>query len=224
MYGKVKLSKRQIKEDKFTAFMLHAKHQLEENWQFYLIGVVVVILAVVATIYYTNNRETRKQDAADRYAAAVREYRTGNTQLATMGLNELVEEYSGDQSAEQALFLLGNINLETRNYAEAIRFYQMYVDKYRDNKLNRAAAFAGMAASQENQGAYPDAAKQFAAAYDSYPDGPMAGDYQMSAMRCYLAANDSAQARAHLDVIKDKFKGTDLEKKAVRLFTEKTES
>jgi len=224
MYGKTKLTKRQMKEDKFTVFMLNAKNQVLDNWQYLVVGLVVVILAVTGTVYYFNSRQAQKQEAASRFARALMDYRAGNNQVAIMGLNQVVEEYGGDEVAEQAILLLGNINYETRNYPEAIRHFEMYLSKYRKSPFNRTAALAGIASSLENQGQYREAAEKFVAAYNEYPNGPMIGDYQMSAMRNFLEGGEVDQAKTYLELITNEFDDTDLADRAVRLFSEKSRS
>jgi len=222
MYGKTKLTKRQIKEDKFTVFMLSAKNQFLDYWQYLVIGLVVVILAIVGAVYYFNSLQSQEKEAATRFARAFMDYRGGNNQVAIMGLSQIVEEYGDNDVAEQATFLLGNINYEIRNYSEAIRYYEQYLSKYHDNKLNRSAALAGIAASLENQGQYREAAEKFVAAYNEYIDGPLIGDYQISAMRNYLEVGEIERARVHLEVIKEKFDGTELVNRAIRMFSEKS--
>ena len=224
MYGRTKLTKRQIKEDKFTVFMLKAKNQVLDNWQYLVVGLVVVVLAVTGTVYYFNSRQAQKQEAASRFARALMDYRSGNNQVAIMGLNQVVEEYGGDEVTEQAILLLGNINYEIRNYPEAIRYFELYLSKYRKSRFNRAAALAGIASSLENQGQYREAAEKFVAAYNEYPNGPMIGDYQISAMRNFLEVGEVDQAKTYLELITDEFDGTDLADRAVRLFSEKSRS
>lgn len=224
MYGRTKLTKRQIKEDKFTIFMLKAKNQVLDNWQYLVVGLVVVILAVTGTVYYFNSRQAQKQEAASRFARALMDYRSGNNQVAIMGLNQVVEEYGGDEVTEYAVFLLGNINYEIRNYPEAIRYFELYLLKYRQSRFNRAASLAGIASSLENQGQYREAAEKFVAAYNEYPNGPMIGDYQVSAMRNFLEVGEVDQAKTYLELITNEFDDTDLADRAVRLFSEKSRS
>jgi len=224
MYGRTKLTKRQIKEDKFTIFMLKAKNQVLDNWQYLVVGLVVVILAVTGTVYYLNSRQAQKQEAASRFARALMDYRAGNNQVAIMGLNQVVEEYGGDEVTEYAVFLLGNINYEIRNYPEAIRYFELYLLKYRQSRFNRAASLAGIASSLENQGQYREAAEKFVAAYNEYPNGPMIGDYQVSAMRNFLEVGEVDQAKTYLELITNEFDDTDLADRAVRLFSEKSRS
>jgi len=224
MYGKVKLTKRQIKEDKFTTFMLNAKHQFLENWQYFVIGIAAVILIIVAIVYYFNSRAAARLEAAEQLSSAIMDYRSGTPDVALLSLNEITIDYPGTEMADQATFLLAKIHFEQRNFTEAMRYYQKYVNEFKENKLRRASALGGIAACYENQGSFGEAGRQYAAALEAYPDGPFEGDFSMGAMRSFLLAGDSETARRHLENIKEKFPGTDLERKAIRLFHEKSSS
>ncbi|MEA3297178.1 MAG: tetratricopeptide repeat protein [candidate division Zixibacteria bacterium] len=221
MYQKVKLSKRQIKEDKFTAFMLKSKSMVLDNWQFVVIGVVAAALIVTAVVYYAESRVTRDNEAATKLSRAVLDYRNGNFQVAIMGFSQIIEDFEGEYAARQAMFLLGNANLQIRNYQEAISHYEKYLLSYKKDKLTRAGSHAGIACCYENQGEYLKAAGKYVEAYDEFPNGPLIGDYLISAMRNYLEVDDTAQARIRLDQIRKEFKGTNLTDRATRIFMEK---
>lgn len=220
MYGKVKLTKRQIKEDKFTAFMLNAKHQFMENWQYYIIGLIIVILLITAVVYYIDNQKAQEFELSKKYVSAIQDYRGGESQMAILGLTQIVDENPGSKIAEQSLYLLGKFNLELRNYSEAERYFNMFLDKYPNNSNYTAASKAGIATGFENQGQFNEAAVAFGDAYDLAPDGPMTGDYQYAAMRNYLLAGDFDNALVHLNMIKELFSGTDFENRATRLYKE----
>ena len=111
MYGKVKLTKRQIKEDKFTAFMLNSKQQVEVNWQYLAIAVIVIILGVVGSIYYLDSIKEASRQAATKMAKGNLEFRGGNSQVAILTFTEIINNYGGTKSAEQATFMLGKVNL-----------------------------------------------------------------------------------------------------------------
>lgn len=219
MYQKVKLSKRQIKEDKFTAFMLKSKGWFEDNWQFVAIGVVVVIIAAVGLSYYVSSQQTSQQQAAMDLARAMGDYSGGNIQLAKSSLEGLVEEHGGI-IAQKATFMLGKINYQTRNYQQAIEWWQKYASKYRDNKLNLAAALAGIAACHEDQARYDEAAAKFEEAYQAFPDGPLASDYLTGAMRNYLMLGQADEAFDKLEIITQEYEGTSVAQNATRLFYE----
>ncbi|MDH3891471.1 MAG: tetratricopeptide repeat protein [candidate division Zixibacteria bacterium] len=220
MYDKVKLTKRQIKEDKFTAFMLKARTWFIDNWQLAVIGVAAVVLIAVAGVYYSRSQAAQSEEAATRFARALLDYRNGSNQVAIMGFSQVVDEYSSDEAAEQATFLLGKVNYKIRNYEEATRYFEMYLTQYRENRLSRGAAQAGIASCHEEQAAYAEAADRFQKAFDEYPDGPLGGDYLAGAMRNHFKTGDLEKAAANLDTIKVRYKGSELVNRAIRSFAE----
>lgn len=221
MQGKVKLSKRQMKEDKFTTFMLTAKSEIMQNWQFAVIGVVIVALVVIGVVYFFNSLQNKHREASVKFANAVTAYRSGSNQAAILGLTEIVENYSGEGLAAEATFLLGKINFDTKNYPEAERYYQQYADKNKEDKLKLAAAIAGVAASLENQGKYEEAKAKYIAAFDAYPDGPLAADYDLSALRMAIKTADAETAKQRLQSIESIGVGnSDLITRAKRIFYE----
>ncbi|MEA2031311.1 MAG: hypothetical protein U9N55_06935 [candidate division Zixibacteria bacterium] len=222
--GKVRLTKRQMKEDKFTTFMLSSKHQFLENWQFYVIGVIVVALLIVAGVYYINSQKEAAVRDSKAYANAMMENRNGNRQVAIAGLTELIESTSDKELLEKSTYALGNINFEIRNYSEALRYWKMYVKQFQNNSLNLSAAFGGMGAVHENQAQFDEAASDYVAAVEAFPDGPIEGDYLYSAERNYLLAGNVEKAQAQLDIIKEKYEDTDLYKRAARFFGENSQT
>lgn len=224
MQKKVKLSKRQIKEDKFTTFMLESKQKFLENWQFYIIGIVGVVLVIAAIGYYFNSQSTKEEESAFKFARALLDYRNGNNQIAILSLNQIVDDYGGTTVAREATYMLGQVNFENKNYPEAIRFFEKYTRDYHDNKFYMAAALAGIAASNENQGNYSVAGQKYTEACQAFPDGPMYGDYQLGAVRNFVLADQMDEAQLHLNIILDKYKGTSTAINAERLFYEKGQS
>ncbi len=130
MHGKVKLTKREIKEDKFATFMLTAKDQFTENWQYVAIGGAVLVLLVAAVSTTSHPSPRRNVEAAQKLATAQMDFRSGNTQVAIMSLNQIVDEVRRERPPEQALFLLGKVNFESKNYPEAIRYFEQFISKY----------------------------------------------------------------------------------------------
>jgi len=224
MQSKVKLTKRQIKEDKFTTFMLSTKRQFQDKWQFYVAGVVAVVLIAVAVSWYISDMAAHKAEAEAKFARAVLDYQSGDNQVALLGFDQLLDEYGSTDVAEQATYLLGNIHLSNKNYEDAIHYFEIYLDRYRDDQLNRAAAQAGIAAAQEDLGNYAEAAASFAKAGEMFPDGPLAADYEAGAVRNYLNAGDEEAAEAHYQIIREKYADTDPGRTAIVLFNEKGHS
>lgn len=221
MYGKVKLTKRDLKEDKFATFMLTSKSRLQDSWQFVVIGIVIAVLFVVAMVFYMDSQDIKASEAGQKMSRAMIDYRSGNNQVAILTLNQLLEEYADDPVINDATYMLGKINYSTRNYSEAIRYWELYLKNFSQDLLYRASALAGIGACYEDQGDYVQAAQQFSNAIDEYPEGPQVGDYAFNAMRNYLTTGDKKLGRAFYERIKEDFRGTLLAQKADRTFAEK---
>jgi len=204
--------------------MLNSKQQLEENWQYFAIGAVVVILAVVGIIYYLNSIEDSGQLAAVQLSQANMQYRQGNSQVAILTLTDILSKYGNTSFAEQATFMLGKVNLETRNYEEAKLYFEMYLEKYQNDPLNRAAAMSGLGVALENQGKYAEAANMFEKAANEFPESALLADLHLGAMRNYLMAGQVEKARGHFDIINERFQGTGMAERAARLFYEKSQT
>ena len=220
MQGRVKITKRQIKEDHFTTFMLTARDRFFENWVPVTVGALAVVVAIVAVVFYANSREASAREAADRYAQAMTEYRSGNRDAAMISLQNMIDEYAGGNVAEQATYVLGRMYLLDRNYPEAMRYYQLFIDNFKDSHLHRAASFGGLAICHENQGESALAAAKFEEAIAADPDGPNVGDYHLGALRNYLTAGDEASARIKVDALQADFAGSQWEQTGLRLFYE----
>lgn len=222
MYGKVKISKRQMKEDKFTSFILKNKQTFIDNWQYMLIGLAIVVLVIFGINYYLSSQDQELVEASQSYSNALIDYNNGNAELALLSLDQILSDYSGTPVARQANFTLAKFNMASNNFAEAARYFQMYIDNYKDDKLMLSSAYAGLAACLENQANYTEAATTFITAYNTLPEGPLASDYHIGAMRCYLMAGDVASAQTQLDEIKELYDGTEAANKAILLFAEKS--
>ncbi len=198
MAEKVKLTRRQIKEDKFTAFMLQSRDRVIDHWQYVAIGVVGILLIIAVIVYLVNQNQTVATEAQDAYSQAYQEFQIGNNQMAVLALNQVVEEYGDQPVAGKAAFLLGRLNLQQRNFPESERFFEMYIDRYGDEPLNVAAAHAGIAAVLESRAEFIPSGNKYEQAARVYADGPLAATYLGNAVRVYLAADDTTAARIAL--------------------------
>lgn len=225
MQSKVKLTKRQVKEDRFTTFMLTSKDklqsELESKWQYYVVGFVLIVVLIWAVAWQLERQAASDIEAGEALSRAIATYQSGDEQVAILELTQILQDYGNSDEAATAVFLLGNANLSVRNYGEAIRYYQMYLDDFGGNKLDRAAALAGIAAAQEDQGQYAEAAASFVLAAEAFPGGPLEPDYELGALRNYLTGGNTDLAEARLTVLVENYDGTDWANRANRLFAEK---
>lgn len=222
--GKVKLTKRQIKEDKFTTFVLSSRQQVQDNWQFLVIGAVIVVLLIVAVVYYFDSKTKAINEVALDYAKAVGEYRSDNKLVASNMFQQIITDNKDIQITEKSTFMLGKINYDMRNYTEAIRYWEQYTTQFKTDLLSISAAYAGIGASHENMSQYAQGAEFYQKAIDAYPEGPLEGDYYSGSMRNYILAGDNEKAKEQLDLMKEKFEETDLYVRAARYYGEKSQA
>lgn len=216
MRNKVKITKRQIKEDRFTTNMLLAKDWIMENWQMVSIVAAIAVIIIVAVAYFINVGKSRETEASDRYYRAMAEFRRQNYQPAILEFTSIADDYSG-QIAGLAQFNLANAHFESKNYDEAITNFQKYIDKFHGDKLMTASAYAGIGASLENKSEFGAAADKFMEAINYYPDSPGAPDYYLGAVRNYVMAGDADKADKTLKELQEKFSGSNQARSATRL-------
>lgn len=221
MHSKVKLSKREIKEDKFTAFVLTAKDQFAESWQYVVIGAVVVVLIVAGTVFFISNRSSQQVEGTEKLSKAIADYHNNNTQVALLSLGQIATDYSGEV-ADEATFMLGKLNLETQNFAEARKQFEDYLSRSTGDKLKRASAIAGLAGCLEGEAKYAEAAAKYLEAAKEFPGGPQDEEFQINAMRAFLEAGDTEKAKIQLGELKKQFKGSGKVYRAEMLLAEKT--
>lgn len=216
MRSKVRITKRQIKEDKFTNFMLRTKEQFLDNWQVIAISAAVVVLVIVATVYFVNLKSAQRLEASSRLSGALAEYRRQNYQVAILELGSIADEYSG-RIAGMALFYLGNAHYEIKNYDEAIATFQRFIDESHVDRLTTTSAIAGIASCYENKQEFLAAGDKYYEALDYYPESPSAPDYYLGAVRNYVMGGDKEKTEKTLAELKEKFPNTDYTHSAVRV-------
>ncbi|MCX6827038.1 MAG: tetratricopeptide repeat protein [candidate division Zixibacteria bacterium] len=185
MRTKIKLTKQQIKEDKFTNFILRTRDQIEGNWQAVAIVMAVIVLLIGGTIYYIRARSAGQEEALGRLSRAVAELRRQNYQVAILEFKNLSDNYGGYVGG-MALFNLANAYYGSKNYDEAIVQYQKYIDGYHLDRLTTASAAAGIAFGLESKQQFKAAGDKFFEVARDYPDSPEAPDFFLGAIRNYV--------------------------------------
>jgi tetratricopeptide (TPR) repeat protein len=105
---------------------------------------------------------------------------------------QLLDEYSGSPSAERALFLLGSLESERENYAEAREYFSSYIKKYADGPLALSAK-ESLAYIFEQEGDYQKAIESFKELEKSVSDAKKA-DIQLALARNYRSFGQKEEA------------------------------
>ncbi len=216
MGTKIKLTKQQMKEDKFTNFMLQSRDWILENWQIVTIAVAAIIVISAGAAYYSNMKSGQAEEAADRFAEAIGKYRQQNYQVAILDFNRIADDYSGPVAAS-AVFYAANSYFESKNYDEAIINYQNYIDKYHIDEITTSSAVAGIAACYEVKQEFQTAAEKYLEATHLYPGLSGEPDYLLGAVRNYINAGMAAEVQQTLDKLNGDYAGTNQQRVATQL-------
>ncbi|MFH2034877.1 MAG: tetratricopeptide repeat protein [Candidatus Zixiibacteriota bacterium] len=208
MGSKVKITKRDMKEDKFTTSMILAKNWLEEHWQIVAIIAAIIAVVIIGAVYMSKMQEGKRLEGIEKLTSAITKLRQLNYQEAILDFNAIVDDNSGDVAAT-AQFYLANAHYESRNYDEAMNNYEKYINKYHHDKLMTASAYAGIGACLENKQEYLTAGDKYLQAVNYYPKSASAADYYLAAVRNYVLAKDAGKAEIAYEQMGENFKNTD---------------
>lgn len=214
-----RITKRQLKEDKFVTYYFKAIDFVEKYSRHIVIGLGAVVLVSAALFYHTKKQAEKDASAVVELSKAHQEYASSNYESATVILKNLIENYGGTKSAELAKFYLANNYFELKSHSEAEKYYRDFADDNDDDVLT-ASALAGVAACLEEQGKFAEAADMYKKIADEYPDGVFAAENLFHSARCYLLAGNQQAARDTLSKLREKYPDSTLENDAQVLLAE----
>jgi len=198
---KKKITKQELKEDKFVKFTLQAKSYLDENYQKIMraalgLGAIIIILV----FYYYNSQETNKE-ANSQLGIAEIEYTNGNLQKASDRLARLIEEYDGTDAADKGMFLLANIFYQQKRFDEAQVYFDKFVSAYSGSNILLASGYAGLAACEEVNENFAEAANLYEQAADLAPQFPESDNYYYLSALCYKRVGNFDKARSIFELL-----------------------
>jgi outer membrane protein assembly factor BamD (BamD/ComL family) len=204
MMSPQRITKREIKQDKFVTFSFKLTEWIQKhlNQVLTVAGAVIVVAAVV--IYLVSSQAKRERQAAELFGSANLELQSGNISGAVSDLQALVTRYGSSKMAGQATYYLASAYYYARDYAQAETWFQKYLDQYGKDVLLASSAQAGIADCHMQTGDYSHAGDEFLKAISMYPSGFMAPQYLMEAASAFAQAGRKDQAKEALDrVISD---------------------
>ena len=143
-----RLTKRQIKEDKFVTYYLKAQDFINQNSRYVMWGIIGIPVAIFASFVFSNIQKGKEQSANIELSKARIDYFAENYESAISTLNNLAENYAGTKSGKKGLYYLANAHFMSSNFDEAEKNFRQFLDKSSDLDL-MVSALAGIAACQE---------------------------------------------------------------------------
>jgi outer membrane protein assembly factor BamD (BamD/ComL family) len=200
---KRKITRHNLKEDKFVKTTLQVKTYFDENYTQVVTTVLIVFAVVVFIIGYRYYSEQAGQEANTNLGIAQVEYTNGNLDKAMQRLLVILERHSGSDAADQAIFLLANIYYQQKNYEQASFYFEEFVDSYSGSDVLLASGYAGLAACREIEENFVDAGQYYEHAADIAPNFSEADNYRYLSGLSYKKANDYDRARSQFKQIVD---------------------
>lgn len=222
---KKKLTKKEIKEDKFVEFYYKTQSYIVENKNKVLMYVGAFAIVVVAVILFLNYRSSRNEEAGKLLSRVMDLYEQGayleviegkhGTNL--VGLKKIVEDYGSTENGETAKIYLANAYAFLGQYDKA---FELYEDYGGSNDIYKAASLAGQAGYYANKGDFEKAGNLFKKAANVSEINPSRPDYLLRAGINFMKAGQKDEAKALFQIIKDDYKTSTAFAHVDRYFTE----
>ena len=125
-----RITRREIKEDRFIQFIYSANDYIAGHVQEILIGVGVVVIASVAGAWFANSRQASDEAAARLLAPAQTAMQNNRTEDAIPIYQRILTDHGGAEGSREATLGLANAFFRTGNTDEAKRYYEKYISDY----------------------------------------------------------------------------------------------
>jgi tetratricopeptide (TPR) repeat protein len=200
---KKKLSKKEIKQDKFVEFYYKAQDFIRENQKKVLIYVGAFAAVIVLVFFYSNYRSSQNEEAGALLSKVMEFYDAGSYLEAIegkqgtpkiKGLKEIVSEFGSTENGETAKIYLANSYAFLGQYDKA-SYYSVKKDYAKAAKLYKQAAFIS----------------------ESNPNRP---DYLLQAGINFMKDNKNEEAKNLFQIIKDDYKASNAHAQVDRYFLE----
>ena len=146
-----KMTKKEIKEDKFVEVALSAKAYVEENYKLVSIIVASVFGIILLLMVWNYYQKTISDESSALLGQAQLEYQNLNYSKAKEFITRLMDEYSSTDACDQGIFLYANLLYQEKNYAEAKDLFKEFIDSYSGSDILAASGLAGYAACLEQE-------------------------------------------------------------------------
>lgn len=204
-----RISRREMKEDRFILWLYEISSEIDRHWKSLTATVVVVVACVAGWYYWSDMQTVNLVEAGQVFAPGQTAMQDSRYEDAIPIFERVVTEYGGTSVALEATIELANASFQTGDFEKARTYYQAYLDEYGSQDAHYwLAARSGLAACDEEEEKYEEAANQYLVLADEDPESYLAPGFLLDAARCYGAAEQKDQARALYDRVVENYAST----------------
>ncbi|HID09891.1 MAG TPA: tetratricopeptide repeat protein, partial [Candidatus Latescibacteria bacterium] len=190
-----RLTKKEVKQDKFVTAVFRAWVLVRERYRELGAGVLGVLAVVGVVNLWASHRERREAEAWELLAEGQIAWAQGDTARASGVYRELRERFWGTKAAARACLALGDIALSKGLYDEAEKAYRTCLDRYGKDEVLAFAASYGIGTCLENLGKYEEAAEAYRKFARRHPKSPLAPEALWKAAWCLEQAGRLGEAK-----------------------------
>lgn len=209
-----KMTRRELKQDKFITATIRAKDFLEKNSKLVIRAILGIIIIAVVVVFFVRSKHEANLNAATMLSRAQSLLNSDKQQVAQDTLNLLIDRYDGTSAAGRATFLLAKIYWEKNDFENAKIYFQKYIDEYMDNTVVSQSALAGYADCLIHENMYDEAAKYYEKASKVNHDFPETPSFLLSAATAYKEAGKFDKAEELAQKIIDDYTDVQIKNKA----------
>jgi len=145
-----KITRKEIQQDPFLESLYSIKTYFEQNRK-KIIQTFTIVLVVVVGLLFLNNRRLSQNVKAETYLGkALLNLTNGDEENGLLQLELLADDYSGTKSAQEAMYYLGRIFYEKKDYLSAKSYINDFLDDPSDEF--EASALVILAELEKNIG------------------------------------------------------------------------
>lgn len=190
-----KISKRELKEDKFVTLTIQVKEYLEKNGKMLMYAGLAVVVIIFLVSFFIRSKKQANVTANELLGKASFSFSQGNESGGETQLKELIQNYDGVTAAGQGCYLLAKYYWQKDDFTNAKIYFKQYLDDYAEDPLLSSGAHAGFADCLYQEGNLEEAARHYENAARVDKNLPMAPSYLFSAAKCFIELNDLAKAK-----------------------------
>ncbi|MCG8607262.1 tetratricopeptide repeat protein [bacterium] len=216
---KKRITKRQIKEDKFVTYYFKTTDFAREHVREIASAVGLLALILVGYTVYARAQLSKEKNALTEFAKARAEYFNGNYDTAAILLQGVVDSHGGTASGRLATFYLADAYFHEKKFHEAQKYFAEYSTNA-DDSILEASAIAGIAACLEEKGQFAEAAETYRRAANQFRDEFMAPQNLLNSARCLKLAGNEEGARAVLNELIENYPRSQVKNEAEMFLAE----
>ena len=200
-----KLSKEELKEDRFVEWIMTAAEYVREK-RHVVVGIGITAIIIILSInFIISSQKKARVEASALLGDVIFAEGNGQEDEVIRLCEQLIGEYAGTPAAGQGVLLLANRYFALGRYVDARQLYQSYLDDYEPLDVLVFAAWSGVAASFEAEGQFQNAARKYQEYAEAHTTTMQASLALFEAGRCYGSIGELATQKEILARITKEF-------------------